>query len=505
MLLSLLVIVSLVGCDVTEFDTDRIVDDIDVSTGIAIPLVKSSITMGDILSDDTDQVKYYTDEDGNERIMFYQYEDSVEHVGLDDFFRVSVDAVDVPVPFVVFNAEPQIEAAIEIPFSVPDATIKKLELSYELSVTGTNLAAPLLVTFNFPSANIGSGGKEIAFEVYNNQTAVQTSTKDMFEIEMNKLPASISIQPLDGSSGFGATVGNVSIGMSNMAISYVKGSMAENAIELDEGIYDLDFDVLEDVPGDVEFSDPKLSILLNNATPFQGVIAADLKGEVEDQPYVNLNAPFIQLPACPLDQNSIAYSYNLDKTNSNLIEFVSKKPTNLTYAGHLVLNPDGVNSNDVELYEDDKIYIGYGVEIPLDLKLSGTIDIDPIELDDLEMIDDLSKATLVFTSDNGFPFEAKAILEFFDDDVDAVIETIEVDIIKGAKVDPLTGIVTEKVANVVDVVLTDTQIEKLNQSEELRVSVLLQTTNYDDGQSVVLLKNNELDLQLSIKGKIDQN
>jgi len=494
--------VSLVGCMGDEFETDRIVDDIDLTAGIALPLVNTSLTMGDILSDETDQVKYYKDADGNERIMFYQYNDSVEYVGLDDFFRVSIDPVDVPVPFIGFNVEPLLEVNIDIPFDISDATISKLELSYDLTMSGSSLAAPLAVTVAFPTAN-GGAGKELPFEIYNNQTASQSATKDMFEIVDGKLSALVKVRTLNGETGFGSTIGSLSLGMSNVKLSYVKGSMVENAITLDEGNYPLDFDVLEEVPGDVEFNDPKLTMLFTNATPFKALVAADMWGEVEGENNVNLNALPIELPACPANQNSINYNYILDKTNSNLIELVSKKPQNLVYGGRLVLNPESTNTDEIELYGEDRIYIGYGVEIPLDLRLTANIEVDTIDLAELDFVENLEKATLIFNSDNGFPFEAMASLEFYDEDTKSVLETINLALLKGALVNETTGIVKEKVQSVDNVVLSDEQIEKLNISEELRVRIHLQTSNYDDGQSVVFLKGNEMDIKLSIKGKVN--
>jgi len=501
----LIIVFALVGCVGDEFDTDRIVNDVELTAGMNLPLAKANITMGDILSDATDQVKYYQDEDGNERIMFYQYKDSVESIGINQFMKMSMAPVDVPVPFIFFKDNPVLATNFAVPLSIPDAKLSLLGLSYDLSISGSNLKVPLLVTIDFPTANIGSGGKVLTFEVYNNQTSVQSSVNDLFEIVNDKMPARISIKPLSPIEFFDSSSGSLSIAMKNTVINYMKGSIAECTIQLKEGQYDLDFDVLEEVPGDVVFANPKLNIIIRNETPYVGAINADLKGELEDQPFVELNAPPVIFPAYQADQKSLTYNYSLDKSNSNLSEFVSKKPSSLWYGGQLVINPDGINANEVELSADDLIQVGYGIEVPLDLKLNGLIEMDTIDIADMEVIDDLTEATLIFNSNNGFPFRAKANLSFYDQDTDAILETLDINIVKSAEVDPVTGIVSTKVANTENVVLTDIQMESLRRSEQLRVSLEIQTSNYDTGQSVVLLRNNELELQLSIKGKIEQN
>ncbi len=73
MLSGLLALVMLAGCIGDEFNTDLLVDDVDANAGIAIPLAKARVTMGDILSDQTDMVKY----DGDNIILF-QENDSLE-------------------------------------------------------------------------------------------------------------------------------------------------------------------------------------------------------------------------------------------------------------------------------------------------------------------------------------------------------------------------------------------------------------------------------------------
>ncbi|MCG8579433.1 MAG: hypothetical protein MI866_05930 [Bacteroidales bacterium] len=497
---SLLSLSLLAGCIGDEFDTDLIVDDVNVTSGVILPLAHTTVTMGDILSDQTDMIKY---EDDN--IIFFSEEDSVEYVGINDFFRFSEASLsNLPFNYGIFNIQEVISLDNSIAFNIPDATVNTVEMDYTISASANGLADPVLLTITFPSANPGETIKEIDIELDNNQSSSQSFTNDRIELTDNELPLSISIKPKNDAASYPYTTGYISISFGDFELKYIKGTMAENAVQMERNTYDLDFDVLEDIPGDVEFKDPRLSLIFDNATPFEGLIVPNLTGQLDDGTVIDLSSPVIELPACPIDEDVIRYKYELNRDNSGVVDFIAKTPTNLIYEGDLVLNPGATNKNEIELNEDDRIYVGYGVEVPLDLKLNAMLDEEVVELEDIDVIEDITDARLVFTSENGFPLAAKADLEFYDDDTQQVLETIEVNVVKAAIVNS-EGIVTEKVSHTEVIDLSDSQIKNLNESEEIRIKASLQTSDYDNGTSVVFLKSNELTIKLGIKGQIVQN
>ncbi|WP_430815725.1 hypothetical protein [Carboxylicivirga sp. RSCT41] len=497
---SLLSLSLLAGCIGDEFDTDLIVDDVNVTSGVILPLAHTTVTMGDILSDQTDMIRY---EDDN--IIFFSEEDSVEYVGINDFFRLSEASLDnLPFSYGIFNIQDEVKIDRSISFNIPDATVKTVEMDYTISASASNLSDPILLTLTFPSANPGQTTKKISIELDSNQSTSQSFTNDRIELADNQLPLSISIAPKNKVDSYPYTTGYISIRFGDFDLKYVRGTMTENAVEMERNTYDLDFDVLEDIPGDVEFKDPRISLIFDNATPFIGLIIPELTGQLDDGAVTNLSSPVIELPACPDNQDRIRYIYELNRNNSGVTDFIAKTPTNLIYEGDLVLNPGASNKDEIELYADDRIYVGYGVEVPLDLKLNAMLDEEVIELDDIDVIEDITNARLVFTSENGFPLAAKADLEFYDDDTQQVLETIEVNVVKAAVVNS-EGIVIEKVSHTEVIDLSDSQIKNLNKSEEIRIKASLQTSDYDNGTSVVFLKSNELTIKLGIKGQIVQN
>ncbi|WP_430810561.1 MULTISPECIES: hypothetical protein [unclassified Carboxylicivirga] len=494
MLMACLAVLMLAGCVGDEFNTDRLVDDVQGSVGISIPLAKADVSIGDILSDQTDMVKY----DGD-RVILFQENDSLEYVGINDFFSLSSSSVDVPVPFQAFNLEPVLSADVQFSFSLPHASLSVADLNYTLSARGSNLEVPLLVSIILPADN----GRVIELEVHNNSTVVRSFRGDRFPLADNKINIQVNVRPLYGSN-FGSTMGALSLTLGDMSLNYIRGSMGEYTVNMKEGTYALDFDVLNDIPGEIEFADPRLHIIVDNATPFAGLIAADMTGRLADGSSIKLTSSPFTLEGKATDELTKRSLMELNKGNSSIQSFIAQTPEELNYAGLLTLNPGGIVSDEIEIYDADRIYVGYGFEVPLELMFNAALEEEVIALDDLDVLDELTQGSLVFTSENGLPLGASATVKFYDSVSASVIETMDVDIVDAATVDA-EGKVNMTATAVNEVVLTSSQIESLQQADELRVTVQLNTSDYDKGQIVVFQKQNRLSLQLAIRGKIEYN
>jgi hypothetical protein len=497
MLIGLLAISMLAGCIEDEFNTDLIVDDFETTAGVAIPLAKSKVTMADILSDQTDMVKY----DG-ERIILFQENEAMEYVGINDFFRVTAQKVKLPFIYSVFNHEDEYSEPLSLNFTIPSATITVMELAYSISAQGNDLEAPLLLSLTIPIED--GDDRTVELEVRNNQSTVKSFSGDRISLTGNKLNLQASIKPLNGGNGFSNTPCSIDIELGDLSLSYVKGTMGENKVTMDEGNYDLDFDVLNDIPGDIEFDGPKVSIIIDNGTPFMGEIKPDLSGVLNDNSTINLSSESFNMVAKADGEESTRSRHTLHKGNSDVKSFIAKTPDVLKYAGELTLNPGGVVNTPIELSDEDRIYIGYGFEVPLELKLNANLEEEVVELDDIDMLDDLTKASLIFNVINNLPIGASATVNFYDEETASVIETMDIELAKSAKVDS-EGKVIEPGEAVLPVELSEYQVESLRNSEELRITVRLNTTDYEKGQTVVFEKKNSLEMQLVIRGKVEYN
>jgi len=185
------------GCIGDEFDTDKLSDDISISPGIALPLGYAELSMRDILSEDTDNVKYYMDEQGNERILLYQNNDSLSYLGVNDFFEVTAASIAVPVPFTGFNASESITGSETLNFSIPNAAISNMTISYSISITGSDFVIPVDIIMFFPTINQVDGGKTIYTQLIGNQSERFVFSNDEVGLNNNKLPVEITITPAE--------------------------------------------------------------------------------------------------------------------------------------------------------------------------------------------------------------------------------------------------------------------------------------------------------------------
>ncbi|TAJ12304.1 hypothetical protein DMA11_13185 [Marinilabiliaceae bacterium JC017] len=495
--------VLLVGCMGDEFEIDRISDEIELSPGVSLPLAYAGLTIKDILSDETDNVRYYKDAEGNERIMLYQVDDSVEYVGINDFFRISTPEINVPVPFTSFNISSEITAQQDISFNIPAASISKLDLSYRIVFDASDFVVPVSLELFMPSVNAPEG-KKIMTELSGNEVKEFVFKNDQVTLSDNKLNVNLTIRPVNTGGSFPAETGSLRLKIDQFQVSYVKGSMGENAVEIDKGNYEFDLDIFEKFNHGLTFDNPKLHTMFTNSTPFRGLIMPQFKGVSEDGEELRIEAPFMEMSACPTGEAFIRDTSTYDKTNSNVTAFFDLPPKYLEYTGNLVLNPNGEVNDEIELWEDDRIYVGYMIEAPIELVLDSEMDVDTVDISSSDVLDDLEKATLVIESENGFPFNAHATIGFWDEASESIIETIETTVIEPAAVNS-EGITSERIVATEKIELTPQQIENLRQTDKLFITLRLSSTNFEKEQVVTLLADNKLDLKISMKAQLELN
>ncbi|MBS2097064.1 hypothetical protein [Carboxylicivirga linearis] len=496
---SLLLLGVMASCIGDEFNVDKLSDEMELTSGIALPLARASITVGDILSEETDFVKYYKDEDGNERIMLFQDSDSVSHIGLNDFLKISGQDFNIPVPYSSFQYQQEITQNINIPFNISNAQLSTIGASYDIVFTFSQLNDPITVTIDFQSLTEGTNPLEV--ELSGNGT-VSHSVSQKLQLTNNELPLKVTIRPSNGSTSY-SHIGNINVSLENISLTYARGQIDEIAIDIDNGNHQFDFDVFDNLPDGIEFDDPRFKILVNNSTPLEGIFNTNITGKVDNNESLQLNTPNnLFFSSCPENEEYNSDTIVIDKNNSNIKDFLYEVPSEFVYKGDMLLRPDANHTGEIELDEASRIYMGYQVEVPLKIIVNSTMDADTIDLEDFDFIEDLTKAKIEFFSLNGFPFQAGALLHFYNTETMSISETIESNIIAAAIVDE-NGIVTEKKEHTQAIELTPEQINKLTEADKVIMQLMLRTSNYEQNQPVVLLTDNELSLQVSIKGEVN--
>jgi len=198
-------------------------------------------------------------------------------------------------------------------------------------------------------------------------------------------------------------------------------------------------------------------------------------------------------------------TFNLNGTNSNLLQFLNNLPDRLGYALDITVNPLGNVGNGHDfLYHDSKLTAELDVDIPLrliasDLALRKVIDLD---LPGTAQAHAWRSGTLHLFADNGFPFSASVQLAVAD--------------AGGQPLSPLTpggtiasgtlgtdGTVDTPVSSRLDFHLTAQQMDLLHQTGKLQVVAAFNTA--DQVQHVQILERYRMDLQLTVQADYTVN
>lgn len=508
----LLAIFVLGGCIGDEFDTDKLSDEISIAPGVHLLLGYAELSMGDILSEETDQVKYYKDAKGNERIKFYHKNDSITHLGLSDFYSVGEASQSIDMRFEVFNAMEFFVGSESLQLDIPKIAVSQAEISYTLNITAADFTVPVQLRLEFPSINEIDGGRVIEATLSGNQMLTYTYTRDLVNLQSsettnNQLPFTIWMSPVNSMNPYPNDIGSLTLSIGAVELHYIKGKAEENALTFEESAYDFNLDVLDELPDGIIFADPRIHLISHNSTPFKGEIIPLFRGLLDNGTRMNLATPLIQMSANKENEKSAIDTTTLDKSNSNIQAFMDELPSQLYYSGELKLNPGGEMTDEVELDETDRIYVGYTVELPLEMVIDSTvIDVDTLDLGDVDDLSKLTKGKIIVNSDNGLPLDVNAGVYLYDSGSETITDSIKTEdgnlLLKAAPVNS-EGIATGVTRNKVIIELSETQIAHLQEADKLFLKLSIASTNHRENNPIVLLTTDKIALQLTLKGQLE--
>ena len=488
------------GCVGDKFDVDRISDDVSFNPGVMFPLAYADVSVKDILSDKYDEVLYYKDASGDERVMVYQNRDSVEVLGLSDIFTFGVANFFLPVPLNLFNTGGyQYETALDL--ITKNFNISSVRLKYTVEVSYNNFPKPVNLTIGFPS--VGDGGRMVETTLLNSGQKSFSFQDDEFYFQSGQLPVSFFLGKINSADLFPvAGQGSIGIRISGIEVLSMTGTTAGFTVSSETYEDEIDLSDFERFNNHIRFNDPRMFFFITNETPLNGVVAPFLRGSRSEGTFIRLEGQPITMAAAANGVTARSTT-SYQKANSNIGSFFDYLPEQLEYRGDFSLSmPAGVPS--VTISNQDSIYLGYRAEIPVEFMLDAPIDVDTIAIDDTELFEKTQRGAFIVDSENSLPMEASLTLAFYDEDRQTVIDRIVCQqVIPAAPVNTATGKSSASSVGSERIVLTGSNIANLQKTEKLILELQLKSTNYDDDQMVVLLANNRIRLKVSMIGDVE--
>ena len=294
--------------------------------------------------------------------------------------------------------------------------------------------------------------------------------------------------------------------INNLEFSLIEGYLDTQIIELDPDTLDLGIDILKDISGGFELSNPSLKINITNSIGLPATIDINMTGKSYENEIVDFESETMIFPAPIFVGDEISETIIIGKESSNIVELIALPPKEIFFSGTIITNPDSTATSTYTNFvtNTSKLNVGIEMDLPLELIVSELILKDTIELNFGEDgilgnndTQELESALLKIFINNGFPFDLSISVIFADSTNNSHIDSLFIDLLLAAQVDE-NGKVSESTESNTEVSLDQNRINNIENSNQIIISAKLSTTN-NGQQAVKLYLDYSLDVNIAIK------
>lgn len=489
----LLIILTLPSCIKESYDMDKLSGELALNPTLVLRAVKGEMSLEDLVEPDDTTLIF--DEDKLVKLVFK--EDSIIDFRLADFYSefnlFSYDETHLIVDGMDPNGQ---ETLIIEPGE--DRKLKKMniasgQLNYTLRSWCTFdvevvLTVPGIVNGTDPlviSETIGAGSNiNSSVDLSGYLASFDTDPVTPY----NRLPVEWQINvPSPPGTYLSTDSIKLNLEVGEPDFDYVTGYFGNFSEEMERDTLDLETeDIFSKLSGSIYLASPSVTINYSNSFGMPMRIDTEIKGK-DDEGEVALDRGPVDLDyPTSTDNRDVSSSFTIDRTNSNLPELISMLPYEIEFFGSAGINPDGEPAGDNIIFGNSRLIAGMEAVIPMDLRinmlqLSDTTENflrsdDPGEENPLEMLEEMTFDLYV---ENGFPLDARVIIELYDSTTMSILETIDPgDLIQAAPVDN-NGRVTEPNITNVPVEVTPEFIDEAQDADAIILSFILNTTDSD--------------------------
>ncbi|MCB0803680.1 MAG: hypothetical protein KDB74_11315 [Flavobacteriales bacterium] len=515
----------LVACTDDYFEFDKIKTS-EWSPEFALPLVKSSLTLENILSNKDSSGIISTNADN---VLEIVYEGNVisgigsELAPLPDFTEVTtINAIPGPPPGVSVTIPYKDTTVINVQNGVEVDSIlyKSGKLAFNFNST---VRHPVEVTISFPSfkdENKNVLSQTLSIPPYDgNSPSVRASIVELKDYtgdftlngtSFNKLPYELSVKVTGIAGPPPGSLGNIQLTTNMRDVEYKRfnGYVGQDPMQLKEDTILIGlFKNFKN--GTFYLSNPTLDIKVSNSygMPLNlnfNYLNALMPESTPSVKAINLGANNPVSLLYPTSTGTETTNIRLDKNTSNIPEIIKLLVKKIAYDADAFPNPTG---RTVRNYFTDTSSIGLDVKLTLPLEgyASGFIMQDTIEFE-FDVAENLKEALLKTRIKNGFPTQGELQLIFTDNKyvgLDSAFSLGQEVIIPPAPVDANGDAVGISEKNT-DAVLTSEKLKKIKDTKFLIIKAEVETTNGSGAipDTVRFRPSYKLDVEVGIKASI---
>jgi len=533
------------SCNVSYFDNEI---EMKWSGDLNMPIGQINYTLSDVFQE-LDINDFSEDAEGN---MSFNYIESISG-GKNTSYDVAIEdlsffiEIESPLSAAIFNAagvsSPHTITASEIAPGIPNPLIRSEKITrqkiqkFELTknLTGASfidgqliidiastftvdinvtLEIPSLITKsgNVPyqtSGKITSFGKQLSIPL-ENYTIDFTQNADTLEPTTNNFVINVTSE-LDFKVG--DTVKDdekisVKANLTGAETAVVYGDFKQESFSFSSQSLNLDlFDSFDQ--GAITFANPKIKIKVSNGYGFPIGIDLSKIRAVNQTSALNLKYDNDQGPVNMLVINGIeTYSYEapsviteiiMDKTNSNISDLFSLKPTEITLDVIGNANPINKVPNLNFFASNNKGFEAeLEIEVPLDIKFENIELTESMDFNNGEDIEDLVNFVLVLNTENSIPLNGSLEIIFLNNGVDL---NVSKSFVAFAAADTESnGKSSEYKKTTTEVIFSENDLKKIKMATAIDIKCILNSP--EEKNSVKLLGINDLIVNVSTKANI---
>ena len=492
---------------------------------VALLLVNDTISFSEFLTDNVTDTTNYEITDNQQVIFTYDLNTNFqlgdEFVELQNFNSSKIINSPINGPFVAFT---DTTLVIERQFSIDFPAVDGEDLD-SIYFDGGDFKIELLSTF----------GKPINYSVIAN-SFTSLSDNSLIEIVSNLAAADRSEIQRVGLDGYKVVLFNESDSnkfyvnlRAEILVQSGEQLTGEEYLYLDIAVDEPNHDAIfgtfgtdtfnlsatrkrikffDDLGGTgILFEDPVIQFTIDNGFGLPaGIDLTDMRfgyAESSEKYLTGSIANTLQyMDASPVEDfgTSIRTVFQIDVNNSNIRDLLADSPNEIIIQPTGYSNLDNTSSN--WLTDDSEIAINAKVSIPFSVNLSGFEFEQDTELDDLSDLEGTQELSLVINTINELPFDGHLSLYMLDEN-EVVLDSIVDQILFASPTSfDSNGKVSSPEANRAEVLLDQTKVNNLIQSDILRTVIKVDSYDASADNYVEVFADYDLQVKVGVRGKV---
>jgi hypothetical protein len=380
----------------------------------------------------------------------------------------------------------------------------------------SKFAENLNLSINFPDATVGGsaisptaislpkGSKTGSFDLSNANIflgSVDTLTHNMLRVAVSpSISSSGNLVDFDSSDFV-----KLDIDPANIVIDYVDGYMGQKTWPVD--VDDVEFEELAKLGKGLTLTNPKMSIIVKNSFGIPILLELSLLAKDNNGASVDMQPPtfLFGYPTIAQAGTTVNSKFDIDKSNSKIVEALGLPPTQFAISGKAYLNKDGFKGYNDFVSSKSSLSLGFEANLPLSIIAQNFSIRDTVELTDvLKGRDMFEYLELKIKSTNGFPLEGSLDLYFADANgviLDSLINTT----LLASGIPDATGKVVTRSENMTSFLLDKETLKNIATETKFAQKLIFVTHfyTYNKGtQSVNIHTDNQLDIAIAFRAKL---